>query len=173
MPLAFPSLSHGTVAFGFFNIESDMLLLEENFLFATHFCRHIEKLASAVGDRSITTHWPAYRIQDREAIGDLMGAIHGIRYTGFIGAVYRRFPFPSKPEGFKQNRGGDSTQDTITTIIENYAPLTEMPVSVDDLNNLITMGGYRFDSAAFQSLVRYVWQGGYPRWRHDTPRATR
>jgi len=28
MPLAFESLSHGTIAFGFFNIESDMLLLE-------------------------------------------------------------------------------------------------------------------------------------------------
>ena len=28
MPLAFESLSHGTIAFGFFNIESDLLLLD-------------------------------------------------------------------------------------------------------------------------------------------------
>jgi hypothetical protein len=34
MPLAFESLSHGTIAFGFFNIESDMLLLDRYFLFA-------------------------------------------------------------------------------------------------------------------------------------------
>jgi len=27
MPLAFPSTSHGVIAFGFFNIETDMLLL--------------------------------------------------------------------------------------------------------------------------------------------------
>ena len=34
MPLAFESLSHGTIAFGFFNIESDMLILDRYFLFA-------------------------------------------------------------------------------------------------------------------------------------------
>lgn len=32
MPLAFDTLSHGTIAFGFFNIDSDMLLLEQYFL---------------------------------------------------------------------------------------------------------------------------------------------
>jgi hypothetical protein len=31
MPLAFESLNHGTIAFGFFNIDSDMLLLEKYF----------------------------------------------------------------------------------------------------------------------------------------------
>jgi hypothetical protein len=34
MPLAFESLSHGIIAFGFFNIESDMLILDRYFLFA-------------------------------------------------------------------------------------------------------------------------------------------
>jgi hypothetical protein len=29
MPLAFESINHGTIAFGFFNIESDMLLLDK------------------------------------------------------------------------------------------------------------------------------------------------
>lgn len=33
MPLSFESRSHGPVAFGFFNIESDMLLLERTFFF--------------------------------------------------------------------------------------------------------------------------------------------
>ena len=28
MPLTFDTISHGAIAFGFFNIESDMLLLE-------------------------------------------------------------------------------------------------------------------------------------------------
>jgi hypothetical protein len=38
MPLAFESLSHGTIAFGFFNIESDMLLkLDLIALRALHF----------------------------------------------------------------------------------------------------------------------------------------
>ena len=34
MPLAFESLSHGTVPFGFFNIDSDTLLLDRYFFFA-------------------------------------------------------------------------------------------------------------------------------------------
>jgi hypothetical protein len=33
MPLTFESISHGTIAFGFFNIDSDMLLLEKYFFF--------------------------------------------------------------------------------------------------------------------------------------------
>jgi hypothetical protein len=43
MPLSFESRSHGPVAFGFFNIESDMLLLERTFFSATisaHGSRH-------------------------------------------------------------------------------------------------------------------------------------
>ena len=31
MPLSFSSTTHGNIAFGFFNIESDMLLLENYF----------------------------------------------------------------------------------------------------------------------------------------------
>jgi len=38
MPLTFESLSHGTIAFGFFNIESDMLLCDRYFLFADDLC---------------------------------------------------------------------------------------------------------------------------------------
>jgi hypothetical protein len=38
MPLAFESMSHGTIAFGFFSIDSDMLLLEQYFLFGSEFC---------------------------------------------------------------------------------------------------------------------------------------
>lgn len=49
MPLAFESLSHGAIAFGFFNIESDMLLLEHYFFFATDFCEHIRAMAAMEG----------------------------------------------------------------------------------------------------------------------------
>jgi len=41
MPLAFDSSSHGKIAFGFFNIETDMLLLENYFIFATQFCSYM------------------------------------------------------------------------------------------------------------------------------------
>ncbi len=38
MPLLFNSLSHGVVSFGFYNIETDGLLLGQHFFFCTDFC---------------------------------------------------------------------------------------------------------------------------------------
>ncbi len=49
MPLAFQSLSHGQIAFGFFNIETDMLLLDIHFFFADDFCRAVRELAEVSG----------------------------------------------------------------------------------------------------------------------------
>ncbi|MGD2272791.1 MAG: hypothetical protein PVI06_20510, partial [Desulfobacterales bacterium] len=92
MPLAFESLSHGTIAFGFFNIETDMLILEQYFLFADAFCNHLGKIPQQIENRFFKTVWPVYFIAERENIGDLMGAIHGVRFTGFIGKVYTCFP---------------------------------------------------------------------------------
>ena len=46
---------------------------------------------------SSVTKEPVYAIQDREMIGNLSGAIHGHQFTGFIGEVYKHFPFPEEP----------------------------------------------------------------------------
>jgi hypothetical protein len=48
MPLLFKSVSHGDLAFGFFNIETDMLLLNGYFFFASDFCRHVATLRDNV-----------------------------------------------------------------------------------------------------------------------------
>ena len=85
MPLAFHSLSHGRIAFGFFNIESDMLLLEHYFFFAREFCEEISSLAQRRERGAYETPWRVFDMAEREQIGDLMGAIHGTRFTGFIG----------------------------------------------------------------------------------------
>jgi len=45
MPLAFRSISHGILPFGFFNIESDLLLLDHYFLFASNFCKNVAHIA--------------------------------------------------------------------------------------------------------------------------------
>ena len=50
MPLSFKSESHGDIAFGFFNIESDMLLLENYFFFADKFCEWMTQMASSPWD---------------------------------------------------------------------------------------------------------------------------
>jgi hypothetical protein len=52
MPLSFESLSHGTIAFGFFNIETDMLLLEQYFLFADAFCHHLGEIPEQIENQS-------------------------------------------------------------------------------------------------------------------------
>ena len=64
MPLAFESLSHGTIAFGFFNIDSDMLLLEKYFLFATDFCRQILDLAENIHKNRFVSKWQVYFIAE-------------------------------------------------------------------------------------------------------------
>ena len=54
-----------------------------------------------------------YVIEKFEDIGNLMGAIHGIDLRGFIGAVYQLFPFPQRPEGFKQKLDGKTNRAVV------------------------------------------------------------
>jgi hypothetical protein len=171
MPLAFDSLSHGQIAFGFFNIESDLLLLEHYFFFATDFCQYISEAATIEGGEAFSTEWTGFDIADRMAIGDLMGAIHGIRYTGFMGEVYRRFPFPAAPEAFKQNPEGILTQPVMKEILLQYGREATVVFSADASREIASVGEYRFARPNFQSLLRYVWQGGFPLWRNGAPPA--
>ena len=167
MPLAFDSLSHGTIAFGFFNIESDMLLCDRYFLFADEFCTYIGDMAENAGEHSYRASWRVQVIEKAEEIGDLMGAIHGVRFTGFLGELYRRFPFPQQPEEFKQNPAGAQTQPLVTEIISRYGKVQEIAVAVDPNTMEIELGVYRFNHLQFQELLKYVWRGGYPRWKNE------
>ena len=167
MPLAFESLSHGTIAFGFFNIESDMLLCDRYFFFADDFCRNVGNMAQNAGEQFYRVSWTVQVIEEAEEIGDLMGAIHGVRFTGFMGELYRRFPFPRQPEEFKQNPEGAQTQSLVTGIISKYAKLQEIAVAVDNKKMETEIGIYRFSRNQFQELLKYVWRGGYPRWKNE------
>lgn len=97
-----------------------------------------------------------------------MGAIHGVRFTGFIGELYRRFPFPPQPEEFKQNPEGAQTQSIVTAIISKYAESRKIQVGVNNEKSEIVVGEYRLSRAQFQELLKYVWRGGYPGWKNDT-----
>jgi hypothetical protein len=163
MPLAFDTISHGTVAFGFFNIDSDMLLLERYFFFATQFCEHISSMAEV--DGPVESVWRVYYIPQPGDIGDLMGAIHGIHYTGFIGEIYRRFPFPERQADFRQKPDGIKNQGIVRTIIAHYARRIEILFVVDEVQREVGIGPYRFTGSNFQELIKYVWLGGYPRWK--------
>jgi len=165
MPLAFESISHGTIAFGFFNIRSDMLLLEHYFFFARDFCRHISTLAEREGGLLEETGLPVFHIPAREDIGDLMGAIHGVRFSGFMGDIYRKFPFPERQEDFKQDPEGYRVQEVMRGIIEGYAMTMEITFSLDPAAGVAEIGEYHFTRRSFQALLLYVWEGGYPGWR--------
>ncbi len=167
MPLAFESLSHGTIAFGFFNIESDMLLLDRYFMFAEDFCSYTEKIAKNGSNQPYHTCWPVQFIEDAEDIGDLMGAIHGFRLTGFIGELYRRYPYPRQQKDFRQNPEGFRTQSLVSEIIAKYAQACDISVAIPRGGEKIEIGVYRVSRVQLQELIKYVWRGGYPRWKDE------
>lgn len=165
MPLAFPSLNHGSVAFGFFNIDTDLLLLEHYFLFASDFCACAALLDRESERGSFETSWDVYSIDRRADIGDLMAAIHGVRLTGFIGEIYRLFPFPQREEEFKQKPEGYKNRSTVEPVLSRYATKKQIPFRGDAENETVAVAEYLFTKEAFHQLIEYVWLGGYPRWR--------
>jgi len=159
LPLAFPSLSHGTVAFGFFNIDVDMLLLDRLFFFAHDFCLSVVELGAG-GRPSI----PGWHIPDQEDIGNLHGAIAGADLSGFIGATYERWPFPEAPEDFKQDPGGHVNRAAAREMILGFGAEKTIDLVRDGRTGRVTLDEYAFDRPEFAALLAYVDRGGYPRW---------
>ena len=164
MPLLFKSLNHGEIPFGFFNIETDMILLNNYFFFASDFSGHIIEMAGKGLNESSDMAWNAYVLEEKD-IGNLMAAISGVYFSGFIGDVYGHFPFPHEPEKFKQNPEGYKTRELIDGIIKRYASLTKIPVIAAISSREIKIGEYMFSRAGFHELLAYLWMGGYPRWK--------
>ena len=162
MPLAFESLSHGTVAFGFFNIRTDLLLLENLFFFADDFCALVEDLAQEEAPGGMML--PGWTIPDRRDLGDLHGAIAGVNLSGFIGAVYRLYPFPQNRAEFKQNPEGFRNRAQAKELLQEWAREISIKVEVANEGQEIALGDYRFSASGWRRLVEYVWLGGMPRW---------
>lgn len=167
MPLEFYSESHGPIAFGFFNIETDMLLLDRYFFFCTDFCNVLSEMANNPEAGKTGISCEGYHIADPADIGDLMGSISGNHFTGFIGAVYWKFPFPKKQEDFKQNPEGYRTRAEVETMVEEYGRPFQTKCIADEHFDEIFIGPYRFTRNTFQELVKYIWRGGYPRWKDE------
>jgi hypothetical protein len=165
MPLEFDSLNHGRIAFGFFNIETDMILLEHYFLFAQDFCGQISKYAQSPVNEIYASSWDIYLIENNLNMGNLMGAIHGIDLRGFMGEVYKLFPFPEEREKFKQNPDGFKTRSLIEQLIQKYGRKITLQFVIRPKDDQIGMGDYLFNRTSFQKLVQYIWLGGFPRWK--------
>lgn len=166
MPLAFTSVSHGTVAFGFFNIETECLLLDRVFFFGTDFCRAVGDLAKttdAGGGRG-ESGLPGYVFARPEEIGDLMGAIHGTRRVGFLGEVYALWPFPASPEGFRQKLHGARNRARVEALLRRQSTSERIALVAECDRGLVSVGEYVFTREGFLELLAYVWRGGYPTW---------
>jgi len=167
MPLEFQSISDGKIAFGFFNIETDMILLEHYFLFAQDFCDHISKISEIPLQGIYESSWDIYLIENNFDMGNLMGAIHGIDLRGFLGEVYKLFPFPKEHGNFKQKAEGFKNRILIEELIQKFAKQLDIPFVVNQRDGEIDIGDYLFNRASFQELIKYIWMGGFPRWKDE------
>lgn len=165
MPLAHQSLSHGVVAFGFFHIETDLLVLERLFFFAGDFCAWLRDLAQAAGDRDFTGELPGWVIEDPAAMGDLHGAIGGVRLHGFLGALYQRQPFPQQDREFRQKPAGAFSREQVAELIAPFGRSQAVPLMARAEQRVVEIGTYAFDRHQFLALVDYVWRGGMPGWQ--------
>ena len=159
------SISHGKIAFGFFNIETDMILLNQYFLFANDFCDYISQIAEIPLKELYESSWDIYLIENNVDMGNLMGAIYGIDLRGFIGEVYKLFPFPKHPEDFKQNPEGFKNRILIDELIQKFAKRLNISFVIHQKDDKIGIGEYFFDRTSFQELIKYIWLGGFPRWK--------
>ncbi len=171
MPLSFNSASHGNIAFGFFNINSDMLLLEHYFFYADDFCNLLSSMAQNGFNDDGSINQSEYQIKGfyidkSEDIGDLMGAIHGIRFEGFIGELYKKFPFPQKIKNFKQDPKGIESRSFVGQLIQQFSKKNNIVLTVFE-NKDVKFCDFIFSRKVFFELINYVWQGGYPRWKDE------
>jgi hypothetical protein len=166
MPLEFESISHGRIAFGFFNIETEMVLLNHYFLFARDLCHYVVQAAQK-NEKTYEASWEVYQIENGADIGNLMGAIYGIDHRGFIGEVYKLFPFPREREGFKQKPEGFKTRSQIEELIQKYGRRITISFVTDQKDDQVSIGEYVFRKTVFRELIKYVWAGGFPRWKDE------
>ena len=164
MPLSFESISHGSVAFGFFNIDVDLLLLDRALFFADGFARAVEELAGADGGGAAVSHIDGYRAAAPDRLGSTMGAIHGADRRGLIGEVYEHFAFPARPEDFRQHPDGAANRPVVEPMLVRWTAPERHAVEVDPDERTVAIAGLTFEWPWFQELVAYVWRGGYPRW---------
>jgi len=167
MPLGFQTINRGVIPFGFFHIDTDLMIMDHYFLFAVEFCRYISEIAEHGGEGHLDESWGVYYIVKDEEIGDLAGAIHGIRYEGLIGELYKKFPFPKREEDFKQKPDGEENRAVVEPVLKRYAKEISIGFYSDMDKGDVSIGKCIFRREIFQELILYIWRGGYPRWKDE------
>ena len=52
-------------------------------------------------------------------------------------------------------------------IIQEYTGKTSIPFVIDQKVDQITIGEYLFSKVSFHELIKYIWLGGFPRWKEN------
>ncbi|MFH1131987.1 MAG: hypothetical protein V1754_11670 [Pseudomonadota bacterium] len=144
-----------------------MLLLENLFFFADRFCKTVVELSKTPEHEQGAATLYGWQIEKRSSIGNLHGAIQGSDLSGFIGATYQKYPFPSDPKQFKQNPDGTGTQAELQQLIEKFAKSKAIRLHWDRQTGNIGFGDFDFDEKGFAKLVAYMEQGGFPQWKDE------
>jgi len=110
------------------------------FFFSTDFCEWIIEWTDA--EDFSRAEKMVYAIQQREMISNLSGAIYGYEFTGFIGVVYKLFPFPESPSGFKQKPYSTQNRQAVERTIQPFAVLLKIPILFHPENQNIDFGDY-------------------------------
>ena len=165
MPLLFNSLSHGAVSFGFYNIETDGLLLGQHFFFCTDFCTAIKALFEKPLDEAVNTAFSGHVFHDPQRIGDLKEAIiDGSSHTGFFGELYSMWPFSKAPGAFRQKLHCFENREQTLALLESMAASIEIQMKRKPNFQRVAIGSYHFSRGEFVRLLQYVVRGGYPTW---------
>jgi hypothetical protein len=163
MPLAFDTLEGDRVAFGFFHIETDLLLLERRFFWCRGFCAALDALLEVPVGLTGISHLPGWRIDSAAALGDLHGALAGDALHGLIGALYARWPFPARRAEFRQKPDGQVPPAQVEALLDRFGTRTTFALRMTP-GVAFDLDGTRFTPAQFARLAEYVWRGGMPGW---------
>lgn len=174
MPLGFESLNHQVVAFGFFHIETHLLILERSIFGAGDFCAAMSSLAGS-RDEAWAQPLLGWRMETPEDLGDLHGAIAGINLGGFLGELYGRWPFPAQVAGFRQKAYGAAPPQEVEAALNRWGRPQEIVtrtkgggggrVGGGGQGGPLSLAGVSFSPAQTAALVDYVWRGGMPGWQ--------
>jgi hypothetical protein len=165
MPLAFETRSHGTIAVGFFNVESDMFLVGHYLVFASDLCWWIA--GQAAGDRADFAERREVWSVDRSRMGNLHGAMGGWDTRGFLGEVYRLYPFPQEHSQFHQKPRGYQTREVLLGVVARHGCRVEIELRAQREEETFAFGAYVFEKKWWQAVVDYIRRGGMPRWHAE------